>query len=92
MLDKNHFQGTLTKDLRLLVIEGITRASLEGEARNMENTIHSWKAAIEGAKRMKGEAKYMRAIALYDDMKKAFPGEKQIHDLHDHFRRSRGWN
>lgn len=85
------FQGALTERWRLGTIEGMARASLEGEARNMGEAIRYWKAAIEGAKGMKSESKYMRLLALHDDMKKAFPGEKQIHDLRDHFRRGKGW-
>jgi transcriptional regulator with XRE-family HTH domain len=85
------FQGKLTEDLRLRVIEGMAQASLEGEARNMANAIRYWEAAIEGAKKMKSESKYRRALAIHDDMKKAFPGEQQIHNLRDHFRRGKGW-
>jgi transcriptional regulator with XRE-family HTH domain len=85
------FQGTLTENLRLQIIEGMARASLEGEARNMGNALRYWVAAIEGAKRMKSESKYRKALTVYDDMKLAFPGEKQIHNLRDHFRRGKGW-
>jgi transcriptional regulator with XRE-family HTH domain len=85
------FQGTLTENLRLRVIEGMARASLEGEARNMGNAIRYWEEAIEGAKRMKSESKYRRVLAIYDAMKIAFPGEKQIHNLRDRFRSGKGW-
>jgi DNA-binding XRE family transcriptional regulator len=85
------FQEILTGDLRLRVIEGMARASLEGDARNMGNALRYWVAAIEGAKKMKSESKYKRALTIYDDMKLAFPGEKQIHNLRDYFRRGKGW-
>ena len=85
------FQGLLTERRRLSVIEGMARASQEGKARNMGNAIRYWEAAIEGAKRMKSENKYRRALALHDDLKKAFSGETQIHNLRDHFRRGKGW-
>jgi hypothetical protein len=85
------FQEILTGDLRLRIIEGMARASLEGDARNMGDALRYWVAAIEGAKKMKSESKYKRALTVYDDMKLAFPGEKQIHNLRDHFRRGKGW-
>jgi transcriptional regulator with XRE-family HTH domain len=85
------FQGTLTERSRLSIIEGMARASASGEARNMGNALRYWLAAIEGAKGMKSEGKYKRALTIYDDMKLAFPGEKQIHNLRDHFRRGKGW-
>jgi hypothetical protein len=85
------FQDVLDENNRLETILEMARASLEGKARNVGNAIKYWEAAIEGAKRLKHEGKYRMALAIYDDMKIAFPGEKQIHNLRDHFRRGRGW-
>jgi transcriptional regulator with XRE-family HTH domain len=85
------FQETLIENWRLQIIEGMARASASGEARNMGNALRYWVAAIEGAKRMKSESKYKRVLTIYDNMKLAFPDEKQIHNLRDHFRRGKGW-
>jgi transcriptional regulator with XRE-family HTH domain len=81
-----HFQEKITEDYRLLVIEGMARVSLEGEARNRENAIRYWKATIEGAKGLDSDSKYERALSIYDVMKVVFSGEKEILNLRDHFK------
>ncbi len=47
----------------------------------MEKIIHHWTAAIESARAMKHELGFNQAIANFEGMEYAFPGEKRIQDL-----------
>ena len=85
------FKETLTETWRMDTILQMALASMNGAARDKGNAIRYWKEAIEGAKTMKCEFVYIGALSAYDDMKKAFPGEKEVYNLHDHFRRGKGW-
>jgi DNA-binding XRE family transcriptional regulator/tetratricopeptide (TPR) repeat protein len=78
------FRGILPENWRIHTILQMSRAALEGPAKDMQDAIRYWKAAIEGAKRLKCEGMYDGALQTHDQMKVAFPGEKEVRDLLDH--------
>jgi DNA-binding XRE family transcriptional regulator/tetratricopeptide (TPR) repeat protein len=78
------FRGVLTEAWRIQTVLDMSRAVLEGPAKDMRDAIRYWKAAIEGAKRLKSEGFYDGALETHDQMKVAFPGEKEVRDLLDH--------
>ncbi len=74
----------LPEDWRLLALLDMSRTVLYGPAKDMQDAIRYWTEAFEGAKKLKSEGLMNGALETHDQMKLAFPGEKEIEDLLDH--------
>lgn len=73
----------LSERERVDTLLGMARASLKGDARDMEKAIHYWKAVMKGAVRLQNESMFNGAILTFEMLEIAFPNENQIRDLQD---------
>jgi hypothetical protein len=68
---------------RIEAINAMTMASLRAKEKNMDQSIHFWKAGIQAAKALRSELRFNEAVAAYEIMESIWPGEKRITDLRD---------
>ena len=60
----------------------MTESVLGGKDRDMEEAIHYWKAAIQGARAMQSEHFFDEAVTIYNVMKYVWHGERRIEELY----------
>jgi transcriptional regulator with XRE-family HTH domain/tetratricopeptide (TPR) repeat protein len=60
---------------RIDVINIMALSSLKAKDRDMEKTVHFWKATIEGVKALQSEWGFNEAVTTYELMEVAWPGE-----------------
>jgi hypothetical protein len=68
---------------RVETIHIMALSSLKAKDRDMEKSMHFWRAAMEGAKTLQSEWGFSEALAIYEFMEFVWPGEQRITDLHD---------
>jgi hypothetical protein len=59
-------------------------SSLKAKDRDMEKTVHFWKATIEGVKALQSEWGFNEAVTTYELMEVAWAGEQRIAGMRDH--------
>ncbi len=59
-------------------------SSLKTKDRDLEKTIHFWRAAVEGSKALRSEYFFNIALTTYEHMGVVWPGEPRIAELRDH--------
>src|SRR5579859_7595334 len=67
-------------------IEGLNTmalASLKAKDKDMERSIHFWKAGITGARALQSEQRFSEALVGYEIMEAVWPGEKTIKGLQE---------
>lgn len=69
---------------RIETISIMALSSLKTTKRDLDKTIHLWKASIEGSKTLQSEYSFNIALATYELMEVVWPGEKRIADLRTH--------
>jgi hypothetical protein len=88
-LEKRVDANTLTSKIpqaafgRIETINIMALSTLRAKNRDMERTIHFWKAAIEGAKTLQSEYNFTEALKTYELMEVVWPGETRIAELRD---------
>jgi hypothetical protein len=69
---------------RIYTINLLTLSLLKSKERDMERILHHWTAGIEGARALKNELRFSQAVANFEAMEVAFPGEPRIKNLREH--------
>lgn len=69
---------------RIETINIMTLSSLKRQNRDMEQSIHFWIAAIEGARGLKNRQCFIDAKNMHEMMEVVWPNEKRIADIRDH--------
>src|SRR5579875_206075 len=67
-------------------IEGLnimTLASLKRAKKDLEQSLHFWEAAIQGARALQSEQRFTEALLGYEIMVSIWPGEKRVTGLRD---------
>lgn len=67
-------------------IEGLnimTRALLKSPEKDMEQTLHFWQAAVQGARALRSEQRFHEALINYEIMQSVWSGEKRIASMRD---------
>ncbi|MBV9707567.1 MAG: helix-turn-helix transcriptional regulator [Chloroflexi bacterium] len=65
------------------VLHDIARALLKSETRDMERVIHYWKAALEGAMKLRSERHFSEVLVTYEIMESVWPTDKRVKELRD---------
>jgi transcriptional regulator with XRE-family HTH domain/tetratricopeptide (TPR) repeat protein len=63
---------------RVETLNLMTLASLRGKNRDMERTLHWWMHGLQGSLLLRSEQRFAEALANYEFMEIAWPGEKRI--------------
>jgi hypothetical protein len=66
---------------RVTVLSTLTDTLLQSQERDMEQIIKVWTASMEGAKALKGEERYRKAMTNFVVMRSLWPGEDAIRKL-----------
>lgn len=61
----------------------IVETSRDDQPRSLERCINLWIQGINGAKKLQSQQRFDEAIHAYTAMRAAWPGERQVKDLHD---------
>lgn len=74
---------SLPERTRVEVINTMTVTSMKARGKDLEQSLHFWKAGIQGAKKLQSEQRFTEAIAAYDIMEALWPDEKRITELRE---------
>lgn len=66
---------------RVETINVLVRSLIRSKERDMEKVVHHWTAGSEGARALKHEQAFSQAVANFEALEDAFPGEKRIQEL-----------
>jgi len=68
---------------RILAYNSHVLALLKSSGRNMEQTVTTWVAAMQGATTLRSEQRWQEAMENYGIMQALWPGERRIEELRD---------
>lgn len=69
---------------RIETLNIMALSSLKAKDRDIERTIHFWKAAVEEAKTLRSDFFFDMAFTTYEHMAVVWPGERRIRELRGH--------
>ncbi len=73
----------LPERIRIGTLNVVARAVLKGEHKQMEQAIHFWRAALQGALKLHSEQRLSEVLVTYEIMESMWPREKRITELRD---------
>lgn len=68
---------------RIEIINHATLASLKSPTKDMDRSIHLWRAGMQGAIDLRSEQRFTEALTAYDIMQALWPGDGRIKKLRD---------
>jgi tetratricopeptide (TPR) repeat protein len=69
--------------VRIEIINHATLASLKSPTKDMERSIHLWRAGIQGAIDLRSEQRFTESLTAYDIMQALWSGDKRIKELRE---------
>ena len=85
VVDVNTLQTRIpvAERVRVEILNNQTIASLKIKNKDMEQSMHLWQAAMQGAKAIKSEQRFSEALFAFDVMEAVWSGEKRVTELRD---------
>jgi hypothetical protein len=74
---------SVAERVRVEILNNQALASLKTKAKDQEQSVHIWKAAMQGAKALKSEQRYSEALRAYDIMEALWSDDKRIRELRE---------
>jgi transcriptional regulator with XRE-family HTH domain/tetratricopeptide (TPR) repeat protein len=74
---------SVAERVRVEILNNQALASLKTKAKDQEQSVHIWKAAMQGAKALKSEQRYSEALRAYDIMEALWSDDKRIKELRE---------